>query len=138
MNKGMFNLPYYWSIQYLTRGNYITVLSIKVKKIKHSRSRVYGKQIYCRSQSFTVIWAMAFHKNPTSTKESRKITEFCGKKHENIPQHSTSMWAQGISNKLNVTCIIYLFLVRLQIQLKHMAVLLILHVTSEKHIKNIF
>ena len=54
------------------------------------------EKIYCRSQRFTVMWAMPFHKNPTPTKESRKITEFCGKKHENIPQHTTSMWAQGI------------------------------------------
>ena len=81
---------------------------------------------------------MVFYKKPTPLNKSPKITEFCGKKHENNLQETTSMWAQGISNKLNVTCIIYLFLVRFQIRLKHMAVLLILHVTNEKHIKNAF
>ena len=73
------------------------------------------------------------HHHKKITKDHRILWK---NKTPNIPQENTSMWAQGISNKLNVTCIIYLFLVRFQIRLKHMAVLLILHVTSKKYIKS--
>ena len=39
---------------------------------------------------------MTFNKNHTPPNKSPKITEFCGKKHENNLQETTSMWAQGI------------------------------------------
>merc|ERR1712030_298866 len=60
---------------------------------------------------------------------------------ENDGQSITFFIFKNLSKTLyfrEKTDIIYLFLVQFQIRLKHMTVLLILHVTKEKNIKKVF